>query len=551
MFKSCLLPKVHLTIILFSSLCTTTLMASEDGNSLIPVSSGTGHSFQRDLQDFLAKMQFKGQIVIQNAMDKPANIEVVHGAAQAGNRSRPVVLHIIEKPDPAAKSVFSLRADPKKSAGDRSLENPTIASIPTQGQASLWHLAPQKNVLRLNTQNACLNIKSLTTDAILLSVDLIQYPIFPRPLKDFNFIPPLYQGLNLLPDWVDQTNMAPYIGPHTLSDAQALTKSQKDFDGNLITLAVCMAKDEQIEDPLRIFQKRAELYARHGFNQWLNSPVALQTPRIPLLTHRFWLTNPQKPCELPDKYIEWARLSANVMPESEGWQHILWIPHRDVLPGTFKKISQTQIQIREIFTDATCTQLKDLSDFECRAEFETAFKTCKFGMASDIIRLAVVEQLGGSYDDTDYQDAQSSYLIHHWYNFFVGLEPMSNFLGNAKFGASPHHTVIKKALWLIKRNFDLERKPDYLKDERDAASTILKTGPGNMTIAFHLAAGEGDNRDIAFPPAVLYPSRIPDLYPQGPVQAYGAPMPPEALGAHYWDTSWDPKVKGATFGSKG
>ena len=75
--------------------------------------------------------------------------------------------------------------------------------------------------------------------------------------------------------------------------------------------------------------------------------------------------------------------------------------------------------------------------------------------------------------------------------------------------------------------------------------TIIETGPAVFTLAFSLAAGHVGNIDIALPHMVIFPS-IYRSYPCKPVVVPKSSIPAEAIGAHYWETSWLNKDLGSS-----
>jgi hypothetical protein len=178
--------------------------------------------------------------------------------------------------------------------------------------------------------------------------------------------------------------------------------------------------------------------------------------------------------------------------------------------------------------------------------FEETLEISKYGRASDMARMELLAETGGIFEDIDFRRHQSIRPFAHAYDFLVGLEPMSVFLGNAFVGASPHHPIVSTYLNLVERNYDPDRVPEYIKrvDEADGFKTILLTGPAVLTTAFYKAAGRAGKVDAVMPPDVFYPT-VHNYYPHQEVVKPGDPLPIYSVGAHYWETSW------MRFGSKG
>jgi hypothetical protein len=288
-----------------------------------------------------------------------------------------------------------------------------------------------------------------------------------------------------------------------------------------------------------------------------NPNILNEQPKIPLITHHIWLTNPDNPKNMDEDYIKWMENSIKLNPVKEGWQHYLWIQDKKLLPDLVKRVAGNKsIIIKELSEDI-------LSKMVNRSEFEDAlYNRHKFGMASDILRVELLNIYGGAYFDTDYEALQSFKGLLTMYNFIASQEPMSHFLCNAFLAASPNHPVLKKMIELIKRNYNQDTRPYYMKrkdgnnqimfDEKGNLSentwtTILVTGPSMVTIAIASAIGQEGMRDIILPPDLIYPVKH-DLYgPQGFDKILGEyeSSKPTAFGVHYWLGSWS---KGASKG---
>ena len=285
-----------------------------------------------------------------------------------------------------------------------------------------------------------------------------------------------------------------------------------------------------------------------------NPNILNEEPKIPLITHHIWLTNPDNPKNMDEDYIKWMENSIKLNPVKEGWQHYLWIQDKKLLPDLVKRVARNKsIIIKELSEDI-------LSQMVNRAEFEDAlYVKHKFGQASDILRVELLNIYGGAYFDTDYEALQSFKGLLTMYNFIASQEPMSHFLCNAFMAASPNHPVLKKMIDLIKRNYNQDTRPYYMKrkdsnnqimfDEKGNLSentwtTILVTGPSMVTIAIASAIGQEGMTDIILPPDLIYPVKR-DLYgPQGFNKILGEleSSKPTAFGVHYWLGSWSKGV---------
>ncbi|MFN7365406.1 MAG: glycosyltransferase family 32 protein [Alphaproteobacteria bacterium] len=317
---------------------------------------------------------------------------------------------------------------------------------------------------------------------------------------------------------------------------------KRDFNAHLDYVDHVFAKQEGTT-LAELDAHRKALYQKNNIASLLEKdPTLLDSSqaKIPLITHKIWVTSDENPISLPDYYLGWYEESIKHNPTSAGWTHYLWIESKEKLPELAKKLeNHPHIKLME---------LKDLpQNMVAGDEFNRALKAKKFGKATDIARLEILKQLGGFYLDTDYQLFQSLIPYSKAYDMIMGLEPMSALLCNAFIGARPEHPTVNMALDMIKRNLNPEAAPEYIRQNNDEGwKTIVETGPGMITAAFKHSAGQKGNVDIALPPQLIYPTPTNDYPRKQVVKPYG-PIPAEALGAHYWETAWMRKE----FGSQG
>lgn len=294
----------------------------------------------------------------------------------------------------------------------------------------------------------------------------------------------------------------------------------------------------------QIDQQRQKLYKINNISKIMKRDAAAldrYENKIPLITHKIWVTSDANPVSIPDYYIKWFENSIEHNPTSQGWTHILWIENKEKLPALAKRLeNHPSIKLMELDKDIPMPMTTGNA-------YKEAIKNNKFGKASDILRLEILRQFGGYYLDTDYELYQSLKPYSKVYDSIVAVEPMSALLCNAFIGARPDHEVINKALELIIRNLNPQTAPDYIKHNTDAGwRTIIETGPALLTVAHTLASGKGYNTDIALPPMLIYPTLV-NKYPYKDVVKPNGPAPAECIGGHYWETAW----MRSEFGSQG
>lgn len=366
--------------------------------------------------------------------------------------------------------------------------------------------------------------------------------------KEIPYIPSFIPVMEFKPVFLDsqptnELSLAPFYPLYGVVESPINLKDsfKKQYNGHLKYLINCIFRNEDI-NPGTYFETLNTLYKKNYLSSFFTGPYSIrQKPKIPGFIHTIWLTHEENPIEFPDEFIKFTFDSLEACPSDQGFKHILWIYSKDKLPKTTARFAQTDIEVREI---------SSLGDFDLKIQFFEDFKNKKFGKASDILRIIVLEKLGGVYRDVDYRIHQSLRPLLDNYNFVAAREPMSSFICNAFIAASPHHPVITEYLSLMKRNYDPLRVKKYISNipSIDCFGTILITGPGAFTVAVAKAIdSDKKNTNIIFSHGTLYPTPV-NAYPQIVVVKPDEPVPPEAFGVHYWKSTWTSESK---YGSKG
>lgn len=363
-------------------------------------------------------------------------------------------------------------------------------------------------------------------------------PYSPIFVEYVNFLPKFFNP-EVIPSF---PHLATYGPLYSVNPPTNLTGSfKKQYDEHLHYLIFGIFHQEEIKGT-HYFEKLTHLYNKKHYFPYLFSQTfpKIDKPRIPKKVHCIWLTHADKPREFSEKYIEFTKRSIEACSPDAGYQHYLWVLNKHDLPQTIKNLEGVSIKIKEV---------KGLGHFGLKAAFETEVAKKKFGRSSDILRLEILKKKGGVYRDTDYRIHQSLDPLLYLYDFVASREPMSNFIGNAFIVAKPDHPLINTYLDLIGRNYDPLRAKRYIADipESDGFATILTTGPGLFTVAIAKAIDTSDSRDIILPGQYIYPTSTRN-YPQITVVKPEEPVPVEAFGVHYWDSSW---TQLSTFGSVG
>lgn len=218
----------------------------------------------------------------------------------------------------------------------------------------------------------------------------------------------------------------------------------------------------------------------------LANRLAVRSTRftIPKMTHHIWLTDPQRPREVSEEDIRTTLKTLQMLPASDGWRHILWVNKEGLIPKTLDALQQAgPIEVRTV----SKKHLVNFSIFKKSYEKSFGFN---FAMASDIVRIAVLEAYGGVYLDFDFEVLKSLDEQVNTYSFFA--------FENSMIGAHKHHPILQNALKMQNRNL-LASAPYYVRHPcsfRDL--TKVATGPLLLYAAFVQSENISGYKDIYF-----------------------------------------------------
>lgn len=210
-------------------------------------------------------------------------------------------------------------------------------------------------------------------------------------------------------------------------------------------------------------------------------------PRIPKIVHQIWLGSPV-PEELKAIMKTWIDLHP-------GWYYKIW---------TDDDIATAKLFNRELYDNSI-----------------------NFGQKSDIARYEILYHIGGVYVDVDTECLQSVDVLHHMFDFYVGIQPLdSGFLqlGIGVIGAKPKHPILKQLILGMKRNAE------------NSKGAPAKTGPVYCTKVFYEHAGKQEELiDIALPVSYFYPMRAHEH-----TLNYKAWRDQGSFTVHHWAKTWMP-----------
>ena len=144
---------------------------------------------------------------------------------------------------------------------------------------------------------------------------------------------------------------------------------------------------------------------RHvSFKDTFNDTVytRAEEPRIPLKTHRMWITHPVISIEMRDSvkndtiFDEILSTNRALDDENHTWEHYFWTNDAKAIPETvkwFKDNGFIIMELRDLPRNVYDPVLEGLVD---------SYLEERFGAASDIIRFMILYVHGGFYMDMDY-----------------------------------------------------------------------------------------------------------------------------------------------------
>lgn len=137
--------------------------------------------------------------------------------------------------------------------------------------------------------------------------------------------------------------------------------------------------------------------------------------RIPLITHRIWITSVHAPREIMDTEMFTGEMKENITmtlntleqalkndpANKDGklkWKHYLWVNDKTLIPKTIAYVESEGYEVREL------KELKSMDSVltEALEDYTTVRERRAAGAAADIARMAVLYEMGGIYMDFDY-----------------------------------------------------------------------------------------------------------------------------------------------------
>lgn len=185
------------------------------------------------------------------------------------------------------------------------------------------------------------------------------------------------------------------------------------------------------------FLKERQLEAT--FSEWIEcaSVGRFEQAETPKIVHRIWLTNPTKPSN-PFERFHSSFEKFTMQGFGSNWHHIFWTNDPISLPGFGKLMSScgASWEIRQIDTHIAQSPWQRL--------IERLVADQKYVSASDLLRLYVLNEIGGVYADLGFHFKENmDFLTENFEHCFVFSQ--QKFFQNSFIMLPPANKICKKS----------------------------------------------------------------------------------------------------------
>lgn len=240
---------------------------------------------------------------------------------------------------------------------------------------------------------------------------------------------------------------------------------------------------------LMLLNKMEKLYEK---NNLLKSESSIQ-PRIPKIIHQIWIgSNP-----LPEFYKNLIKTWKNKHPT---WKYILW---------TDQEVEKFDLKNKNAYLNAK-----------------------KMSEKANILRLEILDRIGGVYIDTDFECLKPLDELNHHYDFYIGIGPNQNLsvILNGLIGSIPNHPFIKFCI----QQMTYESSTNVNKHQFEKNGILFIS---RMMSIYNF--NSSNLKNIALPMSYFYPiSGISSE--KNPIEYV---IKPESFGIHYWGNTLHKKEK--------
>lgn len=218
--------------------------------------------------------------------------------------------------------------------------------------------------------------------------------------------------------------------------------------------------------------------------------------KIPPITHHVYFSNPQKPIQLNNFYLELMKVNYERYNNSNSnWVHYIWTNMPELFPDEIKNIKGVQVKNLEEFSDHQLYNLL-LSVIASGSELRG-----RYSEASDILRFMTLQKHGGFYSDMDYEIFHPEILLEYMKSYdFVGGRDLNGYYASQFMAAKPNHPIVNKAVELTYRNdITPEKAPDSFNYPCSIYNRIYFKAPPLVTTAYFAENNKDGNNDLLLP----------------------------------------------------
>ncbi|ACL61113.1 glycosyltransferase [Methylobacterium nodulans] len=174
----------------------------------------------------------------------------------------------------------------------------------------------------------------------------------------------------------------------TIRKMHLLAQSAIKAAPNLYPMTVALT--QRVSKPETWFSDTIESWQKAFDASLMESAKPARGDEIPAIRHRIWLTNPAKPSFPKERFLNLA--AEQIQSEDGEWQNIFWTNSYEV-----------EIYIKGFFAARGLTgQLMRMESFAQHSVYpklEALVSNKRFVLAADLLRMLVVNRMGGLYTD--------------------------------------------------------------------------------------------------------------------------------------------------------
>lgn len=154
---------------------------------------------------------------------------------------------------------------------------------------------------------------------------------------------------------------------------------------------------------------------------------------IPNILHHIWLTHPDNPKEIFSGDIQTVLKNKKLFSKDPvKWRHIVWTNDKSLIPNSMDYLEKEGIEVISINDYQDNIELFDL--------IMNLIDLKSYGAASDVLRYAILNHMGGVYADLNFLFDKGMYETLLKYDFLT-QDMRNNF-----FASKPEHIILQKTL---------------------------------------------------------------------------------------------------------